>query len=90
MNDNNFVTLRKVFQNKVSESSIIPHCKLVEVSRSSFYYKTLGEGELNLDLMRLIDEEYLLHPWLGVPRMATWCVERETRLPAAPWVIQRG
>lgn len=22
--------------------------------------------------MRLIDEKYLLHPWLGVPRMTTW------------------
>ena len=22
--------------------------------------------------MRLIDEEYMKHPWLGVPRMTTW------------------
>lgn len=30
---------------------------------------------LNLELMRLIDQEYLLRPWLGVPRMTTWLRE---------------
>jgi putative transposase len=35
----------------------------------------VGESKLNLELMRLIDEEYLLHPWLGVPRMTTWLRE---------------
>src|SRR5690554_4687452 len=57
---------------KAEMLSIVRQCELLEVSRSSFYYKPLGESELNLELMRLIDEEYLLHPWLGVPRMTTW------------------
>lgn len=57
---------------KASVLSIVRQCELLEVPRSSFYYKPVGESELNLKLMRLIDEEYLLHPWLGVPRMTTW------------------
>lgn len=57
---------------KAKKLSIACQCGLIEVSRSSFYYKPVGESGLNLELMRLIDEEYLLHPWLGVPRMATW------------------
>ncbi|QEC52552.1 IS3 family transposase [Anseongella ginsenosidimutans] len=57
---------------KAGMLSIVRQCELLEVPRSSFYYKPLGESELNLELMRLIDEEYLLHPWLGVPRMTTW------------------
>ncbi|WP_268224069.1 IS3 family transposase [Sinomicrobium oceani] len=57
---------------KASVLSIVRQCELVQVSRSSFYYKPVGESALNLELMRLIDEKYLLHPWLGVPRMTTW------------------
>lgn len=57
---------------KAHQLSIVRQCDLIEVTRSSFYYKPAGESQLNLELMRLIDEEYLLHPWLGVPRMTTW------------------
>ncbi len=60
---------------KAKELSIARQCELIEVARSSFYYKPAGESKLNLELMRLIDEEYLLHPWLGVPRMTTWLRE---------------
>lgn len=60
---------------KAKALSISRQCELIEVCRSSFYYKPIGESELNLKLMRLIDEEYLLHPWLGVPRMTTWLRE---------------
>ena len=49
--------------------SIRCQCKLVSVSRSSFYYKPLGESEENLNLMRLMDEHYLEHPTEGVKRM---------------------
>jgi len=49
--------------------SIRRQCKLVSVSRGSFYYKSLGESEDNLKLMRLMDEHYLEHPTEGVKRM---------------------
>ena len=52
--------------------SITKQCKLLQVNRSSFYYKPCGESQLNLELMRLIDEHYLHHPFKGAKRMHTW------------------
>ena len=37
--------------------SIVRQCELVSISRSSFYYEGKGESPLNLQLMRLIDEQ---------------------------------
>lgn len=37
--------------------SVGKQCALLSVSRSSFYYEAKGESELNLDLMRQIDEQ---------------------------------
>ena len=36
------------------------------ISRSSFYYAPLGETEMNLALMRLIDRQFLETPFHGV------------------------
>lgn len=52
--------------------SLARQCELLGINRSGLYYKPVGESELNLKLMRMIDEHYLKHPWLGVPRMTTW------------------
>ena len=37
-----------------SKISIRKQCDILSVSRGSFYYKPLGESELNLDLMKHI------------------------------------
>lgn len=50
--------------------SITQQCRLLEISRSSLYYETLGESPLNLKLMRLIDEQFLETPWYGARQMA--------------------
>ena len=50
--------------------SIKRQCELVSISRSSHYYTPQGESPLNLQLMRLIDEQYLLTPWYGARQMA--------------------
>lgn len=42
------------------------------VSRSGLYYTPKSESELNLELMRLMDEHYLDHPFKGAPQMYTW------------------
>ena len=34
--------------------SVGAQCRLLSISRSSFYYAPLGETAMNLDLMRLI------------------------------------
>jgi putative transposase len=54
------------------ELSIEKQCDLLTVSRSGFYYKPKGESQLNLKLMRLMDEHYLEHPYKGVPMMHAW------------------
>ena len=50
--------------------SIARQCSLVSISRSSFYYEGKGESRLNLNLMRLIDEQFLETPWYGSRQMA--------------------
>lgn len=52
--------------------SISQQCSLLGVNRSSYYYLPVAESPLNLELMRLMDEHYLLHPYKGVPRMHVW------------------
>ena len=52
------------------ELSIARQCSLVSISRSSFYYQDQGESLLNLNLMRLIDEQFLETPWYGSRQMA--------------------
>ena len=50
--------------------SIVRQCELLSVTRSSYYYQPKGETALNLELMRLIDEQYLETPWYGARQMA--------------------
>ena len=43
--------------------------KLCHIGKSSFYYERVPESELNLTLMRLIDEIYFKYPFFGTRRM---------------------
>jgi putative transposase len=63
---------RRAIVKEESLLSISAQCRALEVSRSGFYYNPCQESELNLELMRLIDEHYLLYPFYGVPRMYDW------------------
>lgn len=45
---------------------------LVELARSSFYYRSLGEDEYNLHLMRLVDEQFTRTPFYGARKMEAW------------------
>jgi putative transposase len=49
--------------------SIGKQCKLLSISRSSFYYMPKGETAMNLMLMRQIDEQFLETPFFGVRQM---------------------
>src|SRR5664279_1455369 len=49
--------------------SIRKQCKLLEINRSSVYYKPRGESEENLDIMRKMDEHFMEHPAEGVLRV---------------------
>lgn len=52
--------------------SIARQCRLVGVSRSTYYYEAKGETPLNLKLMRMIDEQFLKTPAYGTRQMARW------------------
>jgi putative transposase len=55
-----------------SHLSITRQCDVLQIHRSGIYYKPIGESEFNLKLMRMIDEQHMLRPWYGVPRMTDW------------------
>lgn len=50
--------------------SLSTQCKLLSISRSTWYYKPVGESELNLSLMKLIDKQFLETPYYGSRQMA--------------------
>jgi putative transposase len=52
--------------------SIAHQCELVGLARSSYYYQTMGESEDNMQLMRLLDEQYTRTPFYGIKRMTAW------------------
>ena len=49
--------------------SIRRQCELVGLNRATFYWEPAGESELNLALMRLIDEQFMRTPFYGYRRM---------------------
>lgn len=73
-----FVTKAQTMDRQVRPDMIEPNnsilsigqqCRLLSISRSSFYYKPKGETEQNLSLMRRIDEQFLETPFFGVRQM---------------------
>ncbi len=50
--------------------SLSRQCRLLTISRSSFYYALKGESPENLALMRRIDELFLKYPFYGSRQMA--------------------
>ena len=66
-----------------AELSIVKQCELVSISRSSYYYEGQGESELNIELMRFVDELFMEKPFFGsrqivrVLRRQGYCVGRK-------------
>ena len=56
--------------------SVGRQCVLLSISPSSFYYTPKGESEMNLALMREIDEQFMDTPFFGVRQM-TWHLKNE-------------
>jgi putative transposase len=48
----------------------VRQCELVSISRSGIYDRPAGETPLNLELMRLIDAQFLETPWYCSRHMA--------------------
>lgn len=56
--------------------SVRRQCQLLDLHRSNLYYQPVRangeETELNLELMRRLDEQYTATPFYGVRRMTAW------------------
>lgn len=52
--------------------SIERQCDLLNLPHSSYYYTPQVVDELTLTLLRLIDEEYTRHPFIGTRRMTNY------------------
>ena len=52
--------------------SVSRQCKLVDISRSSLYYRPVGPDQEDLDLMAMMDRQYLKTPFYGSRRMSVW------------------
>lgn len=63
-----------------SNLSIRQQCELLNINRSSLYYKAKEENTYNTSLMNLIDEEYTRHPYLGIIKMTKYLQEQGYRV----------
>ena len=52
--------------------SVRRQCELIGLPRSSYYRELGSESEGNLELVRLIDEEYTRHPFYGTRKMRNY------------------
>ena len=52
------------------ELSVVRQCELLGISRSSAYYSPVQADEYELELMGLVDKQYLLTPFYGSRKMA--------------------
>jgi len=56
--------------------SILRQCELLGINRSGCYYEPRPETELNLTIMRLLDEQYLRTPFYGIRRLHHYICSR--------------
>ena len=52
--------------------SVARQCKLLDISRSGLYYQPARVSENDLELMKLIDCQYMVTPFYGTRKMAVW------------------
>ena len=61
---------RQMIEVNHSQLSLVRQCDLVSMARLSYYYRPKAESEFNLELMRLMDVQYLKTPWYGSRQMS--------------------
>jgi putative transposase len=49
--------------------NFVQQCELLGLARSSYSYEPVPECEENLQLMRLLDEQYIRTPFYGTRKM---------------------
>ena len=68
--------MQRLIESDHPQLSVRRQCELLGLSRSSLYYQPAPETVDNLRLMRLLDEEYTAHPFLGSRRLTKWLIEQ--------------
>jgi len=58
-------TMRGFIEPSHPNLSISRQCELLKINRSSYYFQPASEDMEDLEIMRLIDEEYMRHPFYG-------------------------
>lgn len=56
--------------------SIVAQCRALSIHRSGLYYVPVQESAENLQIMRLLDEQYFLTPFYGLRRLTCWLKEK--------------
>ncbi|MCH9628218.1 MAG: IS3 family transposase ISDsp4 [Chlamydiales bacterium] len=69
-------TRRELIELSHPKISIVRQCDLVSLPRSSFYFRPATESPENLEIMRLIDEEFLRHPFYGSRKIILYLKEK--------------
>ena len=60
--------------------SAVRQCALLGASRSSLYYRPVGDSQEDLELKKLIDNGYLERPFYGSRRMGIWLKKQGYRV----------
>jgi putative transposase len=61
-----------VVDRRQSSLSVVRQCQLLDISRSGLYYQPVGISEDDLNLMKLIDQQYMSTPFYGARKIAAW------------------
>ncbi len=67
---------REMVDRKHPVLSTLRQCALLDISRSSLYYRRKGTSPEDLAVMEAIDQQYLATPFYGSRRMKVW-LDRE-------------
>lgn len=62
---------RSLITQEIGGMSISEQCKILGIARSSYYYEPQTADAQTLEIMSLIDKQYLKTPFYGYPRMTT-------------------
>lgn len=63
---------RALIEREHPSLSVRRQCELLGISRSGLYYEPASEDPYNLQLCRLLDEQYTRTPFYGIRRMTAW------------------
>lgn len=63
---------KRLIESNICCINISRQCELLGLPRSTFYYKESQESQENLQLMKLIDQQYLKTPFYGYRRMTVY------------------